>query len=103
MGTVTGQSIGIDISEDFLDVYLHPGGKVVRLPYNDEGTTSLLALLREHLIERRSGRAPRGCVVCAKRRTPRGRPGGALFGSKPSIRIDRESRPGGCRVGLGMS
>src|SRR4051812_9454040 len=27
MGTVTGQSVGIDISEDFLDVYLHPAGK----------------------------------------------------------------------------
>ena len=31
MGTVTGQSVGIDISEDFLDVYLHPAGKEVRL------------------------------------------------------------------------
>src|SRR3954454_11679411 len=52
MGTVTGQSVGIDISEDFLDVYFHPAGKEVRLPHNDEGTASLLALLREHPIER---------------------------------------------------
>ena len=27
MGTVTGQCVGIDISEDFLNVYLHPAGK----------------------------------------------------------------------------
>src|SRR4051812_25258410 len=27
MGTATGQSVGIDISEDFLDVYLHPAGR----------------------------------------------------------------------------
>ena len=52
MGTVTGQSVGIDISEDFLDVYLHPAGKEVRLPHNDEGTASLLALLREQPVER---------------------------------------------------
>jgi transposase len=52
MGTVTGQSVGIDISEDFLDVYLHPAGKEVRLPHNDEGTASLLALLRDFDIER---------------------------------------------------
>ena len=52
MGTVTGQSVGIDISEDFLDVYLHPAGKEVRLPHNDEGTASLLALLREQQVER---------------------------------------------------
>ena len=52
MGTVTGQSVGIDISEDFLDVYLHPAGKEVRLPHNDEGTASLLALLRDYRIER---------------------------------------------------
>ena len=50
MGTVTGQSVGIDISEDFLDVYLHPAGKEVRLPHNDEGTASLLALLREQPV-----------------------------------------------------
>ena len=52
MSTVTGQSVGIDISEDFLDVYLHPAGKEVRLPHNDEGTAALLALLRDHKIER---------------------------------------------------
>jgi transposase len=52
MGTVTGQCVGIDISEDFLDVYLHPVGKEVRLPHNDEGTASLLALLREQPVER---------------------------------------------------
>ena len=52
MSTVTGQSVGIDISEDFLDVYLHPAGKEVRLPHNDEGTASLLALLRDYTIER---------------------------------------------------
>jgi transposase len=52
MGTVTGQCVGIDISEDFLDVYLHPAGKEVRLPHNDEGTATLVALLREQSIER---------------------------------------------------
>ena len=52
MSTVTGQSIGIDISEDFLDVYLHPAGKEVRLPHNDEGTASLLALRGDFDIER---------------------------------------------------
>ena len=41
MGTITGQSVGIDISEDSLDVYLHPAGKEVRLLHNDEGTASL--------------------------------------------------------------
>ena len=52
MSPVTGQSVGIDISEDFLDVYLHPAGKEVRLPHNDEGTASLLALLSDFAIER---------------------------------------------------
>jgi transposase len=52
MGTVTGQSVGIDISEDSLDVYLHPAGKEVRLPHDDEGTGSLLELLRVFAIER---------------------------------------------------
>jgi transposase len=52
MGTDIGQSVGIDISEDFLDVYLHPFGKEIRLPHNDEGTAALLALLREQPIER---------------------------------------------------
>ena len=52
MSPVTGQCVGIDISEDFLDVYLHPAGKEVRLPHSDEGTASLLALLREYKIER---------------------------------------------------
>ncbi len=52
MGTVTGQSVGIDVSEDFLDVYLHPVGKELRVPNNDEGTASLLALLREQPVER---------------------------------------------------
>src|SRR3954454_15136050 len=52
MGTVTGQSVRIDISEDFLDVFFHPAGKEVRLPHNDEGIASLLALLHEKPIER---------------------------------------------------
>ena len=52
MGTVTGQSVGIDISEDFLDVYLHPAGREVRIPHNDEGTATLIAMLREYKIER---------------------------------------------------
>ena len=52
MSPVTGQCVGIDISEDFLDVYLHPAGKEVRLPHSDEGTASLVALLREYKIER---------------------------------------------------
>jgi transposase len=52
MSTDTGQSVGIDISEDFLDVYLHPAGKEVRLPHNDEGTATLISLLRERTIER---------------------------------------------------
>ena len=51
MGTVTGQSVGIDIREDFPDVYLHPAAKEVRLPHNDEGTASLLALLRKQPVE----------------------------------------------------
>ncbi len=52
MSLVTGQCVGIDISEDFLDVYLHPEGKEVRLRHSDEGTAALLALLREFKIER---------------------------------------------------
>ena len=52
MDTVSGQSVGIDISEDFLDVHLHPAGKEVRLPHNDEGTATLIALLCEQPIER---------------------------------------------------
>src|SRR5262245_48586342 len=52
MGTVTGQKVGIDISEDFPDVYIHPAGEEIRLPHDDEGTESLLARLREHQIER---------------------------------------------------
>jgi transposase len=52
MSPVTGQCVGIDISEDFLDVYLHPAGKEVRLPHNDEATASLLELLRGFDIER---------------------------------------------------
>lgn len=31
MSPVTGQCVGIDISEDFLDVHLHPEGKEMRL------------------------------------------------------------------------
>ena len=52
MSPVIGQCVGIDISEDFLDVYLHPAGKEVRIPHSDEGTASLIALLREYKIER---------------------------------------------------
>jgi transposase len=52
MGRVAGQSVGIDNSEDFLDVYLHPEGKEVRLPHGDEGTASLLALVRDYKVER---------------------------------------------------
>src|SRR5262245_40517096 len=52
MCTVAGQSVGIDIREDFLDVSFHPVGTEVRLPHNDEGTAALLALLREQPIER---------------------------------------------------
>ena len=52
MSQVTGQCVGIDISEEFLDVYLHPAGKEVRLPHSDEGAASLMALLRDYKIER---------------------------------------------------
>lgn len=52
MGKATGQSVGIDIIEDFLDVHLHPAGKEARLPHNDEGTASLLTHLRGYDIER---------------------------------------------------
>ena len=52
MSPVTGQCVGIDISEDFLDVYLHPVGKEVRIPHSDEGSASLVALLREYEIDR---------------------------------------------------
>ncbi len=37
MSPVPGQCVGIDISEDFLDVNLHAAGKEVRLPHSDEG------------------------------------------------------------------
>ena len=75
MSTVTGQSVGIDISEDFLDVYLHPAGKEVRLPHNDEGTASLLALLRDYTSSASSWRAPGGssggwCGPSRRRGTP---------------------------------
>jgi hypothetical protein len=52
MSPVTGQCIGIDISEQFLDVYVHPVGKEVRFPHSDEGIASLLALLRDYPVER---------------------------------------------------
>jgi hypothetical protein len=52
MSTDTGQSVGIDISEDFLDVYVHSAGKEVRLPHNDEGIATLITLLREQTIVR---------------------------------------------------
>jgi hypothetical protein len=47
-----GQCVDIDISEDFLDVYLHPAGKEVRPPHSDEGAASLIALLRDYTVER---------------------------------------------------
>ncbi len=52
MSPVPSQCVGIDISEESLDIYLHPVGKEVRLPHSDEGTASLIALLREYKIER---------------------------------------------------
>ncbi len=52
MSPVNGQGVGIDISEDSLDVYLHPAGKEVRLPHSDEGAASLIALLRDYTVER---------------------------------------------------
>ena len=53
MGTVTGQSVGIDISEDSLDVYLHPAGKEVRAPTQRRGhRVTARVLLRDFAIER---------------------------------------------------
>src|SRR5262249_12399069 len=52
MSPVTGQSVGIDIGESFLDVYLHPEWKEAPLPHNEQATASLIARLREHSIER---------------------------------------------------
>lgn len=52
MGMDTGQRVGIDISEDFLDSYLHPAGKELRIPHNDEGIASLVELHREYPVER---------------------------------------------------
>jgi hypothetical protein len=46
MSTATGQSVGIDVSEQHLDVYLHPAGLERRLPYTAEGVESLIELLR---------------------------------------------------------
>lgn len=51
MSTTAGQSVGIDISENFLDIHLHPGGKEVRLS-QDEGTAALLEMLSGFDIER---------------------------------------------------
>jgi hypothetical protein len=72
MSTVPGQCVGIDISEDFLDVYLHPAGKEIRLPHNDAGTAALVALLRERPIERvvleSTGGLQRRLVRARKRR-----------------------------------
>ena len=47
-----GRCVGIDISEESPDVYLHPAGEEARLPHGVEGTASLIALLRESTIER---------------------------------------------------
>jgi transposase len=52
MSTATGQSVGIDVSEQHLDVHLHPAGLERRLPYTAEGVESLIELLRGHAIER---------------------------------------------------
>ena len=95
MGTVTGQSVGIDISEDFLDVYLHPAGKEVRLPHNDEGTAALIALLREQ--HDRAGRPGehRGPAAAAGA----GPPGGGVRRQRGQPRADLglspPGRPGG--------
>jgi hypothetical protein len=47
---VPSQCVGIDISEEFLDVYLDPVGKEMRLPHSDERTASLIAVRREYKI-----------------------------------------------------
>ena len=52
MCPVPGQSVGIDISEQFLDVYVHPVGKEVRFPHSEGGIAALLALLRDYPVER---------------------------------------------------
>lgn len=93
MGTVTGQSVGIDIGEDFLDVYLHPAGKEVRLPHDDEGPASLLALLRGHEIgrvvlqhrgaETAAGPVPPGGGVCRQRGQPGDEQIAAMAGVAP--------------------
>ncbi|WP_169980258.1 hypothetical protein [Tautonia rosea] len=53
MGAVTGQSVGIDISEDFLDVHLHPAG-VPRedVQAGDDGVHAEAAGLRNTLVAR---------------------------------------------------
>lgn len=52
MGTVTGQSVGIDVSEDFLDIHINPAGAERRLPYTAEGMASLVGLLKGYAVER---------------------------------------------------
>lgn len=52
MSTANGQSVGIDVSEQSLDVHLHPAGLERRLPYTLEGITSLIDLLKAHEIDR---------------------------------------------------
>jgi transposase len=52
VSTATSQSVGIDVSEQYLDIHLHPAGLDRRLPYNAEGTEALIELLKSHTVER---------------------------------------------------
>lgn len=52
MSTATGQSVGIDVSEKHLDVHLHPAGVDHRMPYTNEGTESLIEVLKGYTVER---------------------------------------------------
>ena len=52
MSAATGQSVGIDVSEQHLDVHIHPAGVERRLPYTAEGTGSLIEMLKGHAVER---------------------------------------------------
>lgn len=48
----TAQSMGVDVSKDFLDTALHPAGNTARFANDTQGHRALIAWLKKHRIER---------------------------------------------------
>jgi len=52
MNKLSKQYVGVDISEDHLDVYVHPLGQMRRLRHDDQGMLDLVSWLHGHEIVR---------------------------------------------------